>query len=120
MVRIAGSGAYHIVVVDQKTTEGDVARVIVLPERKAVVRLGPVSPGQETQPRATQLNARRIRPRRTHWFSIADRRNRGSPPRRTLTSCPLAPALIPSRLDRNRSGTIRGRLRYMPATRKSL
>src|SRR4029453_15128650 len=77
MVRIAGSGAYHIVVVDQKTTEGDVARVIVLPERKAVVRLGPVSPGQETQPRATQLNARRTRRRRTHWFSIAGRRNRG-------------------------------------------
>jgi hypothetical protein len=71
MVRVTGSDAHPVVIVDHETTEGDVRRIVVLAEGKAVVGLGPISPGEETLPRPTDLDARDRDPRRAHWFSIA-------------------------------------------------
>ena len=73
MVGVTGPDAYQIVIVDHEATEGDVRRIVVIAEGEAVVRLGPISPGEETLPRPTQLDVRDRDPRRAHWFSIAAR-----------------------------------------------
>ena len=78
VIGIAGSGAYHIVVIDQQTSEGHVPGVVMFAEGKAVVGFGPTSPGEETLLRTTQLDTCRVDLWRIHWFSIAGRRNIGA------------------------------------------
>jgi hypothetical protein len=77
MVGVAGAGADQIVVVDREATETDVRRIVVFAEGKAVVRLRPLSSGEETLTRPTHLDLGRIDPRRAHWFSISGRRSIG-------------------------------------------
>jgi hypothetical protein len=73
MVRVAGTDAYQMIIVDHEGTEVDVRRIVVFAEGKAVKGLGPISSGEETLLCAAQLNARGGAPRRSHWFSIAVR-----------------------------------------------
>jgi hypothetical protein len=72
MVRVTGSYAHQVIIVDHQATEGHVRRIVMLAERKAVVGRGPISPAEGTLLRPTQLDVRND-PRRTHGFSIAGR-----------------------------------------------
>src|SRR5512132_1645604 len=120
MIGIAGPCAYQIVIVDQQRPKGDVAGIVMLAEGEAVVSFGPVGPREETQPRSTHLNAGRLDPRRAHWFSIPACGRLNSWHRRTLSSCLPVPSPSPLRPGRNQSGTIPGRQRYEPVTKRSL
>ena len=71
MVGVTGPDTYQMIIVDHEATEGDVRRIVVFTEGKAVVRLGPISAGEEALLCPTQIGARGGGPRRTHCFSIA-------------------------------------------------
>lgn len=72
MVRVSGAYAYQVVIVDHHATEGDIRRIVVFAEREAVIRLGPIRPGEESLLCPTQLDIRSD-PWRAHCFSIAGR-----------------------------------------------